>query len=91
MPLYEFQCEACHKKQELMLKMSDPPPEKCPLCGGQPFRKLISRTAFVLQGGGWYSQGYTGPSNSSSSKSEDKSETKTETPKTSTETTPKSE
>jgi predicted nucleic acid-binding Zn ribbon protein len=37
-----------------MQKMSDPAPEACPACGKGPVVKLVSRTAFILKGGGWY-------------------------------------
>jgi predicted nucleic acid-binding Zn ribbon protein len=31
---------------------------KCDKCGGR-LEKLVSRTAFVLKGGGWYNEGYS--------------------------------
>ncbi len=57
MPIYEFICAACHKDKEVMQKYLDPPPR----CGGcqAPMTKKISRTAFVLVGGGWYKDGYS--------------------------------
>lgn len=54
MPIYEYQCDACGERQEIMRKISDPPLKKCPLCGKQRLRKLVSATAFRLKGGGWY-------------------------------------
>jgi predicted nucleic acid-binding Zn ribbon protein len=65
-----------------MQRFSDPPLETCEQCG-QPVKKLISNTSFVLKGSGWYVTDY-GKSGSSAAKSDDgksekKSETKTET------------
>jgi predicted nucleic acid-binding Zn ribbon protein len=37
-----------------MQKISDPPPPKCPECGGSNITKILSRTAFALKGTGWY-------------------------------------
>ena len=37
-----------------MQKMSDPAPTACPECKSGPMNKLMSKTAFVLKGGGWY-------------------------------------
>lgn len=73
MPLYEYRCSECGQVSEFRMKMSDPNPEVCPSCGSSsPLSKLISQTAFHLKGGGWYSEGYTGPSNK---KAESTSET----------------
>lgn len=54
MPIYEYECKACKGHAELMMKMSDPAPDKCPHCGAGPLVKLMSRTGFILKGEGWY-------------------------------------
>ncbi len=54
MPIYEFECKACGDVQEVMQKLSDPQPTECPSCHGGPLVKLMSRTGFILKGGGWY-------------------------------------
>ena len=59
MPYYEYGCKGCGKKFELLMKFSDPDPETCPDCGQKDIEKLISKTGFVLKGGGWYAQGYS--------------------------------
>lgn len=64
MPIYEFVCEACGRIVERLQKVSDPPPDACPECGGK-MAKIMSRNSFQLKGGGWYKDLY-----SSSSKSE---------------------
>lgn len=63
MPIYEFVCEACGRIVERLQKVTDPPPDACPECGGK-MAKIMSRNSFQLKGGGWYKDLY------SSSKSE---------------------
>jgi putative FmdB family regulatory protein len=57
MPLYEYQCDACGFRFELIQKFSDPPAETCPTCGG-PVRKLMSSPAIQFKGSGWYITDY---------------------------------
>ena len=58
MPLYEYQCEDCdHRFEVIHQKFSDPPVEKCPKCGG-PVRKLFSSPAIQFKGSGWYITDY---------------------------------
>ena len=56
MPLYEYECEACGHRFEQIQSFSDPPIEKCPVCGG-PVRKLYQHRPFI-QGIGWYITDY---------------------------------
>ncbi len=58
MPIYEFLCEACGKVNERLQKLNDPPPARCEECGSKRLAKLVSRSAFQLKGGGWYSDLY---------------------------------
>ncbi|MCW8858505.1 MAG: zinc ribbon domain-containing protein [Deltaproteobacteria bacterium] len=58
MPLYEYHCEDCGLNFEVRQKFSDEPINVCQKCGGQA-KKLVSRGAFTLKGGGWYQQGYS--------------------------------
>ncbi len=54
MPIYEYQCPQCHNIFEEWLSVStatDTSP--CPECNTSAAR-IISNTAFVLKGGGWY-------------------------------------
>jgi putative FmdB family regulatory protein len=85
MPLYEYQCDACGARFELIRKFSDPPLTTCPKCGQEKVRKLVSSPAFHLKGAGWYATDYARKSDEGSgsggkahgeSKSEDKPETK---------------
>ena len=57
MPLYEYQCEACGHRFEVIQKFSDAPVEKCPVCGGS-VQKLQSAPAFQFRGSGWYVTDY---------------------------------
>jgi putative FmdB family regulatory protein len=54
MPIYEYQCAACGHTFELLQKVSDSPLTRCPDCGAEALKKLISASAFRLKGGGWY-------------------------------------
>ena len=54
MPIYEYQCAACGHQFETLQKISDKPFSKCPDCGKDALKKLISASAFRLKGGGWY-------------------------------------
>src|SRR6185369_13437601 len=77
MPLYEYQCDACGHRFEVIQKFSDPPVEKCPKCGGA-VHKLIASPAFQFKGTGWYVTDYAkkdsgGAKKDSSSKDKDTS------------------
>jgi putative FmdB family regulatory protein len=54
MPFYEYECSHCHFYSEVMQKISDTPLKKCPSCGKNTFKKLISVPVFRLKGSGWY-------------------------------------
>jgi putative FmdB family regulatory protein len=69
MPVYEYICKGCDHEFEREHRISDSPIRKCPACGAMKAKRLISRTSFVLKGGGWYSDLYSS-SRSDSKKSE---------------------
>ena len=59
MPIYEYGCQGCGHTFERLQKVSDAPIEDCPECeAGGSVKKLISRSSFVLKGGGWYKDHY---------------------------------
>src|SRR5690606_15583835 len=59
MPIYEYTCSECGKTQDVLQKVDAPAPEACTLCAAKgTLTKLLSRTSFVLKGGGWYSDLY---------------------------------
>jgi putative FmdB family regulatory protein len=57
MPLYEYECTACHRRTEKIQKFSDAELTVCPHCGGG-LERTITAAAFSFQGGGWYKDGY---------------------------------
>jgi putative FmdB family regulatory protein len=57
MPLYEYECSACHKRTEKIQKFSDPEITECPFCGGK-LERVLSAPAVSFKGGGWYADGY---------------------------------
>jgi len=59
MPIYEYLCESCGMVNEKLQKVNDPPPARCDECGSRKLAKLVSRSAFQLKGGGWYSDLYS--------------------------------
>ena len=62
MPIYEYRCPDCEHDFEELMKISDPTPP-CPNCKSAGAERRVSRTSFVLKGGGWYKDLYSGPSN----------------------------
>jgi len=57
MPLYEYECTACHRRTEKIQKFSDAELTICPYCSG-PLERTITAPAFQFAGGGWYKDGY---------------------------------
>ena len=60
MPFYEYECENCKFYTELLQKVSDAPLKKCPSCGKNTMKKLVSAPVFRLKGGGWYETDFKG-------------------------------
>ena len=58
MPVYEYECGSCGSRFEVMQKFSDPAIAVCQLCNAATVRKVLSPTAFVLKGSGWYATDY---------------------------------
>jgi putative FmdB family regulatory protein len=56
-PIYEYECESCHHRVELIQRFSDKPLKKCAKCGG-PLHKVLSPPALVFKGTGWYVTDY---------------------------------
>jgi putative FmdB family regulatory protein len=66
MPLYEYECTACHRRTEKIQKYSDADLTVCPHCGG-PLERTITAAAISFKGGGWYKDGYASHKPASSS------------------------
>ena len=59
MPLYEYRCEACQQRFEVIRKFSDPELEVCTRCGKGPVQRLMSSPAIQFKGSGWYITDYS--------------------------------
>jgi len=59
MPLYEYRCEACERRFEVIRKFSDPELQVCTLCGKGPVQRLMSSPAIQFKGSGWYITDYS--------------------------------
>jgi putative FmdB family regulatory protein len=57
MPLYEYQCDACGHRFEVLQKFSDPRIDICPKCGST-VHKLMSSPAIQFKGSGFYITDY---------------------------------
>ena len=80
MPLYEYQCDACGHRFELIQKFSDPAPAACTSCTKGPMRRLQSSPAIQFKGSGWYITDYArkgSAESAGSSKSTEGGESKT--------------
>lgn len=68
MPLYEYECDACGGRFEVIQKFSETT-EQCRRCGKGPVRRLTSSPAIQFKGTGWYITDYAqkGKSGSESS------------------------
>jgi putative FmdB family regulatory protein len=85
MPLYEYQCDACGHRLEVIQKFSDAPLESCPKCGAQ-VRKLLSSPAIQFKGSGWYITDYARAGKSESKSEGSSSSSKSESSASSSET-----
>lgn len=59
MPTYEYQCEGCKHAWEAEQSIRAEPQKECPKCHHETAKRLISSGGFILQGGGWYKDGYS--------------------------------
>jgi putative FmdB family regulatory protein len=56
---YEYKCAACGHEFEAEQKITEEPLTKCPKCGEDKCKRQIPQpVGFVLQGKGWYRDGY---------------------------------
>ena len=61
MPLFEYECRKCgHEFERLVGSLERERSQPCPKCKAKESKKRISRTSFLLKGGGWASDGYAG-------------------------------
>ena len=76
MPLYEYECDACGRRFEVIRKFSESELDACTLCGKGPVRRLMSSPAIQFKGTGWYVTDYAKSKSSAEPSSSSKSETK---------------
>ena len=57
MPLYEYRCDACGQRFEVIQKFSETT-EACRLCGKGPVERLQSAPGIQFKGSGWYVTDY---------------------------------
>lgn len=76
MPIYEYKCSACGHQEDHLLKVSDAPLTKCPVCGKKKYQKQLTAAGFHLKGSGWYASDFKGGAKSPEAKAEAKAETK---------------
>jgi putative FmdB family regulatory protein len=71
MPTYEYQCDACGHKFEKFQSITSTAVKKCPKCGKNKVRRLISSGAGVIfKGGGFYQTDYRSDSYKAGAKSD---------------------
>ena len=63
MPTYDYSCDNCGHEFERQQRITEKPLKKCPKCGKDKARRMIGGGGFILKGGGWESDLYSGPSN----------------------------
>lgn len=57
MPIYEYRCGACGAEREMIVRPGQQPRPACPSCRKR-MKRVISPTAFILKGEGWYVTDY---------------------------------
>lgn len=58
MPIREYVCGACHRRVERLEFAGDKALKRCQYCGAERLSRTISRSTFLLVGGGWSKDGY---------------------------------
>lgn len=59
MPTYVYICKACHKKQEIVHKITEDALTVCPLCGQKALERTVTDSvAIQFKGSGFYINDY---------------------------------
>jgi putative FmdB family regulatory protein len=66
MPLYEYVCQKCKAKTEVLQRMKERPLRICPHCGGK-LKKAFSAPAIQFKGSGFYTTDYARGTNAGKS------------------------
>jgi putative FmdB family regulatory protein len=75
MPIYEYQCPKCGQQTEILHQSQERRRPVCPECGGR-MKKMISSSAFILKGSGWYVTDYPSSSRKKGMEAEKKAKEK---------------
>ena len=75
MPLYEYLCESCGERTEMLRRFGDSTEVVCPSCGAA-MRKLPSAPAIQFKGSGFYQTDYKKSVSTEESKPKKKKEEK---------------
>jgi putative FmdB family regulatory protein len=71
MPTYEYKCEACGNEFEQFQSITAAPTKKCPKCGKNKVKRLISTGAgLIFKGSGFYITDYRSEGYKSAEKSD---------------------
>jgi putative FmdB family regulatory protein len=74
MPHYDYICELCGYKEEILQKITEAPLSTCPQCKQSSFKRQIGRgVGLQFQGSGFYINDYQSQSTSPSSQQENSS------------------
>lgn len=73
MPTYDYVCESCGHRLEVVHSIHGHGPSECPSCGG-PLKKAFSAPAIHFKGTGWARKEGSGKGHSSRSKESDASD-----------------
>lgn len=73
MPIYEFECEKCHERYEIMVKLGEDLTKICVKCGGN-LKKIFSPVGIVFKGSGFYTTDYKKKNTESENSKESKGE-----------------
>jgi putative FmdB family regulatory protein len=63
MPTYSYRCSACSHTFDKVQRITEDAIKVCPACGAEAASRLITSGNFMLKGGGWYGDLYSGSSN----------------------------
>jgi putative FmdB family regulatory protein len=69
MPTYEYRCANGHDFEQFQ-RMTEPPIEKCPVCGGAAERLLSAGAGLLFKGSGFYITDYRSDSYKKAAKAE---------------------
>ncbi len=71
MPTYDYVCQACQHRLEIVQPMSESPKKKCPKCGKSKLQRQIGMGAAILfKGSGFYQTDYRSNSYTEGAKKE---------------------